>query len=111
MRKRRWETLGELEEDKPDDKQIVASDLDEDVVVPEKAAVGETLESSFGAVGSLDRTTDLESGDGGAATEKSDDRDRSDDDVANEEEGGEEEPAVLSQPFAELPKLPTGCCC
>ncbi|MEM7312439.1 MAG: hypothetical protein AAF497_04740, partial [Planctomycetota bacterium] len=103
MRKQRWETMGQLPDQKPDDKQIVASEVDEDVVVETSDDATATVSSSFEAVENLDKREASE--EESKSKPKSDSDDDLDED-SEDEEDSEEEPQELSRPFADLPTLP-----
>jgi len=96
MRRQRWETLGSVEADKPDDGDIVLTDKDEDIDFDETQPLKDTVDAR------------LETVEGYAKEEHPDADENGDDDgdtlAADNTEPKESLPPV--RPFADLPELP-----
>ena len=117
MRHQRWETLGRVEADRPNEGQIVASEGEEDYVAPEALAAEATAKSSLPAAitGKLDEVQgprhdgpDFGDDEGSARSGSSEGFDgESNGGYADEgKEHSVKTPVELIQPFASLPELP-----
>jgi len=99
MRNQRWETMGKVEADRPSEKDVVASDVDEDYQEP---AQGEHIEGSFAELdppnGPLHEGPDF--GDENANAQARENY------AGDESEGDAATPANLIKPFAEIGALP-----
>ena len=95
MRKQRWEASGAVESDKPDDKDIVTGEVDEDVDLAISGSV-ETIEN-------LDKRDPKQAESGAVADFEPFDDGEEDLDADAEPEVATAEPV---RPFAELPELP-----
>ncbi len=104
VRKKRWETLGEIPDQKPVD-PIVASEVDEDVEVETDGDTIATVSSSFEAIENLDKREPATEAEAKAAAANKPDSDNDDD--ADNEEDDDSEPQELSRPFENLPDLPS----
>lgn len=94
MRGKRWETLGSPEDLKPNDSEIVSSEMNEDVVEKDSEAPFDTA----------DEEASVQSVDGVAKETSDDDYDEADGATAVASDDSEKEANV--RPFANLPKLP-----
>lgn len=97
MRRMRWETLGAVEELRPRTEEIVASEVDEDVVVeseqPTRATAGETFNALMAE--DTDAAADEEVTSGAVTSEEADESEASD------------PQAALVRPFEGLSSLPS----
>ncbi len=104
MRRVRWETLGAVATEQPDDEDIVHAELDEDYEPAQQASPAdrETSENRAATASAADEELDV------AVADRSDDDEEPGDDDADAEYQDEEPRAAREkhQPFADLPDLP-----
>ena len=109
MRKQRWEAHGGVEADKPSEKDVVASEVDEDFTA--ESSTDAVVSSSIEAIENLDKressqsseSSDLMPFDSEAIAE---DQAAAEDLDAESESDGDQSPVAVVRPFAEIPELP-----